>query len=44
MEIYRCEVHIQFKKHTKENMILKKSFEENCIFNAVKWIAKDSHI
>ena len=44
MEIYRCEVHIQFKKCTKENMILKKSFEENCIFNAVKWIAKDSHI
>lgn len=40
-EIYRCEVHM-FSKHTKENMVLKKKINDDCIYNSIKWIAKNS--
>ncbi len=40
--IYRCDVHNNFKKHTKENMILKKQYYENCIYNSIKWIYNNS--
>lgn len=42
-EIYRCEVH-NFAKYTKENMVLKKTFDDDCIWNSIKWIAKDSKL
>ena len=44
MKIYRCEVHLNFTKHTKENMMLKKTFNDDCIWNSIKWIAKDSKL
>ena len=44
MEIYRCEVHPNFTKYTKENMMLKKTFNDDCIWNSIKWIAKDSKL
>ena len=44
MEIYRCDVHVNFTKHTKENMMLKKAFNDDCIWNSIKWIAKDSKL
>lgn len=44
MNIYRCEVHASFGKHTKENMTLKKYFEDDCIWDSIKWIAKDSRL
>lgn len=44
MEIYRCDVHVNFTKHTKENMILRKIFDDDCIWNSIKWIAKDSKL
>ena len=40
-EIYRCEVH-NFSKYTKENMVLKKKIDNDCIYNSIKWIAKNS--
>jgi hypothetical protein len=44
VEIYRCEVHLNYGKYTKENMVLKKSFQDDCIWNSIKWIAKDSKL
>lgn len=41
MEIYRCEVH-SFSKYTKENMVLKKTYSDDCIWNCIKWVAKDN--
>ena len=44
MKIYRCEVHANFSKHTKENLVLKKTFNDDCIWNSIKWITKDSKL
>ena len=44
MKIYRCDVHVNFGKHTKENLVLKKTFNDDCIWNSIKWIAKDSKL
>ena len=44
VEIYRCEVRLNYGKYTKENMVLKKSFQDDCIWNSIKWIAKDSKL
>lgn len=44
MNIFRCEVHANFSKYTKENMVLKKYFEDDCIWDSIKWVAKDSKI
>lgn len=44
MKIYRCDVHVNFSKHTKENLVLKKTFNDDCIWNSIKWIAKDSKL
>ena len=44
MEIYRCDVHANFNKYTKENLVLKKTFNDDCIWNSIKWIAKDSKL
>ena len=43
-KIYRCDVHNNFEKHTKENMTLKKEIKEDCIYNSIKWIANNSKI
>jgi hypothetical protein len=43
-EIYRCDVHVNFSKYTKENMVLKKKFNDDCIWNSIKWISKDSSL
>lgn len=43
-KIYRCEVHNNFEKHTKENMVLKKKFSDDCIYNSIKWISKNSKL
>jgi hypothetical protein len=42
--IYRCDVHLNFGKYTKENMILKKTVLNNCIYNSIKWVSKNSQI
>lgn len=44
IKIYRCDVHVNFGKHTKENLVLKKTFNDDCIWNSIKWIAKDSKL
>lgn len=44
LKIYRCDVHNNFEKHTKENMSLKKKFYNDCIYNSIKWISKNSQI
>ena len=44
MKIYRCDVHVNFGKHTKENLVLKKTCNDDCIWNSIKWIAKDSKL
>lgn len=42
MEIYRCDVHNTLNgKYTKENMVLKKYFCDDCIWNCIKWISND---
>ena len=43
-KIYRCDVHNNFEKYTKENMIFRKEIKEDCIYNSIKWIAKNSKI
>lgn len=42
--IYRCDVHNNFKKYTKENMVLKKIIKNDCIYNSIKWISNNSKI
>lgn len=44
MLIYRCGVHNNFGKYTKENMVLKKYFTDDCIWDSIKWIAMDSKL
>lgn len=40
-KVYRCEVRC-FSKYTKENMKLKKTFGNDCIYESIKWVSKDS--
>ena len=42
LKIYRCDVHNNFEKHTKENLVLKKKFHDDCIYNSIKWIYNNS--
>lgn len=44
LEVYRCDVHSSFAKHTKENFKFKTSFKDDCIWNSIKWIYKDCKI
>jgi len=44
VKIYRCDVHTSFGKYTKENMTLKKKFSNDCIYNSIKWISKNSQL
>ena len=43
-KIYRCDVHTNFGKYTKENMTLKKKISEDCIYNSIKWVFNNSKI
>lgn len=43
-KIYRCDVHSNFGKYTKENMVLKKIIKNDCIYNSIKWISNNSKI
>ena len=43
-KIYRCDVHNNFGKYTKENMSFKKSFSNDCIYNSIKWVSRNSQI
>lgn len=44
LDIYRCEVHMNFAKHTKENYKYKISFNDDCIWNSIRWVAKDCKV